>query len=478
MAKILIPTALRQFTEQSDSVEVTGATVRDALDQLTARYPNIKKNLFSDQGKLRSFVNVYVNDEDIRYLDKDATKLEGNETISIVPSVAGGATAIAEAAPALSNEEVARYSRHLLLPEVGMDGQTKLKQASVAMIGAGGLGAPLGLYLAAAGVGRIGIVDFDVVDASNLQRQVIHGTSDIGRKKLDSAADRIRDINPHVRVDKFDTGLTSENAFEILRDYDIVVDGTDNFPTRYLVNDACAILKKPNVYGSILRFEGQASVFTYQDGPCYRCLYPEPPPPGLVPSCAEGGVLGILPGIIGLIQATEAAKIILGIGTTLKGRLLLYDALEMRFRELKLRRNRDCPVCGDHPTITKLIDYQEFCGIRPMPTQPVATDGVIDAVEVKRKLDRGDDFVLIDVREPHEYQIARIPDARLIPLGELPKHLGELDPNAEIVVHCKTGARSQRAVDLMKQNGFKHALNMTGGIAAWSDKVDPTVPKY
>jgi sulfur-carrier protein adenylyltransferase/sulfurtransferase len=478
MAKILIPTALRQFTGQSDSVEVTGATVRDALDQLTVRYPDIKKNLFSDQGKLRSFVNVYVNDEDIRYLDKDATKLEGSETISIVPSVAGGATAVAEAAPALSNEEVARYSRHLILPEVGMDGQTKLKQASVAMIGAGGLGAPLGLYLAAAGVGRIGVVDFDVVDASNLQRQVIHGTSDIGRKKLDSAADRMRDINPNVRVDKFDTGLTSENALEILRDYDIVVDGTDNFPTRYLVNDACAILKKPNVYGSIFRFEGQASVFTYQDGPCYRCLYPEPPPPGLVPSCAEGGVLGILPGIIGLIQATEAAKIILGIGTALKGRLLLYDALEMRFRELKLRRNPDCPVCGDHPTITKLIDYQEFCGVRPMNTQPTGTEGAIDAVELKRKLDRGDKFLLIDVREPHEYQIARIPGARLIPLGELPKHLQELDPNAEIVAHCKTGGRSQKAVDLMKQNGFKNVLNMTGGITAWSDQVDPSVPKY
>jgi len=478
MAKILIPTALRQFTEQSDSVDVTGATVRDALDQLTARYPNIKKNLFSDQGKLRSFVNVYVNDEDIRYLDKDATKLEGNETISIVPSVAGGATAVAEAVPALSNEEIARYSRHLILPEVGMEGQTKLKQARVAMVGAGGLGAPLGLYLAAAGVGRIGIVDFDVVDASNLQRQVIHGTSDIGRKKLDSAADRMRDINPNIRIDKFDTGLTSENALEILGDYDIVVDGTDNFPTRYLVNDACAILKKPNVYGSIFRFEGQASVFTYEDGPCYRCLYPEPPPPGLVPSCAEGGVLGILPGVIGVIQATEAAKIILGIGTTLKGRLLLYDALAMRFRELKLRRNSDCPVCGDHPTVTKLIDYHEFCGVRPMNTQPAATGGAIDVVEVKRKLDRGDDFLLIDVREPHEYQIARIPGARLIPLGELPKRLSELDPNAEIVAHCKMGGRSQQAVDLMKQNGFKNVLNMTGGITAWSDKVDPSVPKY
>ncbi len=485
MAKILIPTALRQFTAQRDSVEVTGATVAEALNHLTAQYPNIKNNLFNDQGKLRSFVNVYVNDEDIRYLDKDETKLEGNETVSIVPSIAGGAVGVAEPETArasdtakLTNEEVARYSRHLILPEVGMDGQLKLKQAKVVMIGAGGLGAPLGLYLAAAGVGRIGIVDFDVVDASNLQRQVIHGTSDLGRKKLDSAADRMRDINPNVKIDRFDTGLSSENALEILKDYDVVVDGTDNFPTRYLVNDACVLLKKPNVYGSIFRFEGQATVFAYEDGPCYRCLYPEPPPPGLVPSCAEGGVLGILPGLIGVIQATETVKIILGKGETLKNRLLLYDALNMRFRELKLKRDRNCPVCGDHPTVTKLIDYQEFCGIRPMTSQSAPGEGVIDPVEVKQKLDRGEDFTLIDVREPHEYQIARIPGARLIPLGELPKHLNELDPDAEIVAHCKTGGRSQKAVDLLKQNGFKNVRNMTGGITAWSDKVDPTVPKY
>jgi sulfur-carrier protein adenylyltransferase/sulfurtransferase len=479
MAKIVIPTALRQFTEQKDSVEVGGVTITDALNQLTAQYPNIRKNLFNEQGKLRSFVNVYVNDEDIRYLDKGETKLKGDETISIVPSIAGGAVGVAEPdTAALSNEEIARYSRHLILPEVGMQGQVKLKQAKVALIGAGGLGAPLGLYLAAAGVGRIGVVDFDVVDASNLQRQVIHGTSDLGRKKLDSAGDRIRDINPNVAVDKFDASLTSENAFEILKDYDIVIDGTDNFPTRYLVNDACVLLKKPNVYGSIFRFEGQATVFAYEDGPCYRCLYPEPPPPGLVPSCAEGGVLGILPGVIGLIQATEAVKIILGAGETLKGRLLLYDALGMRFRELKLRRDRNCPVCGEHPTVTKLIDYQEFCGVRPMASQPAPTEGLIDPIEVKQKLDRGDDFLLIDVREPHEYQIARIPGARLIPLGELPKHLNELDPKADIVAHCKSGGRSQKAVDLMKQNGFQNVRNMVGGITAWSDKVDPTVPKY
>jgi adenylyltransferase/sulfurtransferase len=479
MAKILIPTALRQFADQNDSVEVSGGTVADALDQLTARYPTIKKNLFNEQGKLRSFVNVYVNDEDIRYLDKDATKLEGGETISIVPSIAGGATGIAEpTTAALSNEEIARYSRHLILPEVGMEGQLKLKQAKVALIGAGGLGAPLGLYLAAAGIGRLGLVDFDVVDASNLQRQVIHGTRDIGRKKLDSAADRIRDINPNVQVDKFDTGLTSENALDILKDYDIIVDGTDNFPTRYLVNDACVLLKKPNVYGSIFRFEGQATVFAYEDGPCYRCLYPEPPPPGLVPSCAEGGVLGILPGAIGVIQATETVKLILGIGETLKGRLLLYDALNMKFRELKLRRDRNCPACGDHPTITKLIDYQEFCGVRPVNPQPAPAADVIDVTEVKQKLDRGDDFVLIDVREPYEYQIAKIPGAQLIPLGELPKRLNELDPDADIVMHCRSGVRSQQAADFLKQNGFTHVRNMTGGILAWSDKVDPSVPKY
>jgi sulfur-carrier protein adenylyltransferase/sulfurtransferase len=475
MSKILIPTALRQFTGQRDSVDATGSTVGEALHSLTEQFPDIRKNLFSDQGKLRSFVNVYVDDEDIRYLDKDATKLTGAETISIVPSIAGGSASTAVEEATLSNEELMRYSRHLLLPEVGMEGQLKLKNASVALIGAGGLGAPLGLYLAAVGIGRIGLVDFDVVDVSNLQRQIIHGTGDIGRKKLDSAAEKMQDINPHLKIDKHEIALTSENALDILRDYDIVIDGTDNFPTRYLVNDACVLLKKPNVYGSIFRFEGQATVFAYEDGPCYRCLYPEPPPPGLVPSCAEGGVLGILPGMIGIVQATEAVKIILGIGSTLKNRLLLYDALHMRFRELKLRREADCPVCGDHPTITKLIDYQEFCGIRPTPA---VEQGAIDVTEVKAKLDRGDDFELIDVREPYEYQICNIPGAKLIPLGELPKRLNELDRNAEIVAHCKSGKRSQQAVDLLKKNGYSNVLNMTGGILAWSDKVDPSVPKY
>ncbi|HET8548367.1 MAG TPA: molybdopterin-synthase adenylyltransferase MoeB [Bryobacteraceae bacterium] len=379
---------------------------------------------------------------------------------------------------ALSNEEIRRYSRHLIMPEVGMEGQLRLKAAKVLLVGTGGLGAPLGMYLAAAGVGRIGIVDFDVVDESNLQRQIIHGTKDVGRKKLDSAADTMRDINPNVEIDRYEVTLSSENALDILRPYDIVIDGTDNFPTRYLVNDACVLLKKPNVYGSIFRFEGQASVFAYQGGPCYRCLYPEPPPPGLVPSCAEGGVLGILPGLIGVVQATEAVKLILGSGDPLAGRLLLYDALAMRFRELKLRRNPECPVCGDHPTVLKLIDYQQFCGVPAHPPEAAPQTGEIEPAEVKQKIDRGDDFVLIDVREPHEYQICRIPTSRLIPLGELPKRLNELDPGTEIVAHCKSGMRSAKAVDLLRQSGFRNVRNMKGGILAWSDKVDPRVPKY
>jgi adenylyltransferase/sulfurtransferase len=383
-------------------------------------------------------------------------------------------------APAtLNKDEILRYSRHLIMPEVGMEGQVKLKEAKVLMIGAGGLGAPLGLYLAAAGIGRIGMVDFDIVDFTNLQRQVIHGTKDVGKKKLDSAFESMQDINPYVQLDRFEVALTSENALDIIKDYDIVVDGTDNFPTRYLVNDACVLLKKPNVYGSIFRFEGQATVFAYQGGPCYRCLYPEPPPPGLVPSCAEGGVLGILPGLIGLVQATETVKLILGIGEPLVGRLMLYDALSMRFRELKLRRNVECPVCGDHPTIKELIDYHQFCGVPKEPETgvPVAS-GEVDPTEVKQMLYRGDKFVLVDVREPHEFQICRIPGSTLIPLGELPKRVNELNSADEIVAHCKSGMRSAKAVDFLKQAGFKKVRNMTGGILAWSDKVDPTVPKY
>jgi molybdopterin/thiamine biosynthesis adenylyltransferase/rhodanese-related sulfurtransferase/molybdopterin converting factor small subunit len=478
MAKILIPTPLRQFAGKQDSVDLKGGTVGEVLQSLITEYADLRRHLYNDEGKLRSFVNVYVNDDDIRYLDKEATKLKDGDTVSIVPSIAGGSAGVAAPPLTLSKDEILRYSRHLIMPEVGMEGQLKLKAAKVALIGTGGLGAPLGMYLAAAGIGRIGLVDFDVVDFTNLQRQVIHGTKDVGRKKLDSAADTMLDINPFLEIDRHETALTSENALQILKDYDIVVDGTDNFPTRYLVNDACVLLKKPNVYGSIFRFEGQATVFAYEGGPCYRCLYPEPPPPGLVPSCAEGGVLGILPGTIGLIQATETVKLILGIGEALVGRLLLYDALAMRFRELKLRRNTECPVCGDHPTIRELIDYQEFCGIPNQPHESVAAEGDIEPVEVKAKIDRGDQFLLIDVREPHEYQICKIPYAKLIPLGDLPKRVNELDSAQEIIVHCKSGVRSAKAVDFLKQAGFRKVRNMKGGILAWSDKVDPSVPKY
>ena len=483
MPKILIPTPLRQFTAKENSVTVAAGTVGEALDALTSLYPALRQQIFTDEGKLRSFINVYLNDEDIRYLRKTATPAAEADTISLVPSIAGGAgIAAPPETPTLSQDEILRYSRHLILPEVGMEGQQKLKAAKVLLVGTGGLGAPLGLYLAAAGVGRIGLVDFDVVDFTNLQRQVIHATQDVGRKKLDSASEKMLAINPHISVARHEVALTSENALEILRDYDVVVDGTDNFPTRYLVNDACVLLGKPNVYGSIFRFEGQSTVFAYQGGPCYRCLYPEPPPPGLVPSCAEGGVLGILPGTIGLIQATETVKLILGIGDLLVGRLLLYDALGMRFRELKLRKNPECPVCGEHPTVTRLIDYHQFCGVPRQEAAPAQeaklNEGEIDVTELKQKLDRGDQFVFLDVREPHEHKIASIPGAKLIPLGEFPGHVGEFDKDADIVIHCKSGMRSGKACGILRQAGFTRVRNVVGGILAWSDQIDPSVPKY
>ena len=385
------------------------------------------------------------------------------------------------APPALSNEEVARYSRHLIMPEVGMDGQLKLKAASVLCIGAGGLGSPVAMYLAAAGVGRLGIVDFDVVDYSNLQRQVIHGTPDVGRSKLDSARDTLNAINPEVHIETHEVALSSSNALDVLGGYDVIVDGTDNFPTRYLVNDACVILGIPNAYGSIFRFEGQASVFAAKDGPCYRCLYPEPPPPGLVPSCAEGGVLGILPGVVGTIQATEAVKLIMGVGEPLIGRFLVYDALRMRFRELKLRKDPDCPVCGDNPTVTELIDYEQFCGITPAaPVPEPATGDADDATveQLKARLDGRDGVFILDVREPQEYQICAIPGSTLIPLGDLPSRLHELAGRGEMIVHCKSGVRSAKAVKLLREAGFAQARNLKGGILRWIDAVDPSLPKY
>jgi molybdopterin/thiamine biosynthesis adenylyltransferase/rhodanese-related sulfurtransferase len=385
---------------------------------------------------------------------------------------------------ALSNDEVKRYSRHLIMPEVGVEGQEKLKKGSVLCIGAGGLGSPAALYLAAAGVGRIGIVDFDVVDFSNLQRQVIHGTPDVGRSKLASAKDRLFALNPHVNVETYETALSSKNALELFKPYDVILDGTDNFPTRYLVNDACVILGKPNTYGSIFRFEGQASVFATKSGPCYRCLYPEPPPPGLVPSCAEGGVLGVLPGVIGTIQATEAIKLIMGIGEPLIGRFLIYDALRMKFRELKLKKDPDCPVCGTNPTVRELIDYEQFCGVAPSAPEAAVTaasdtsETETTVIDLKKKIDAKDDFFLLDVREPNEYQIGRIPGSTLIPLGEVPQRVSEIPRDKEIIVHCKMGGRSAKAAAFLRQQGFKRVKNLKGGILDWSDKIDPAVPKY
>jgi sulfur-carrier protein adenylyltransferase/sulfurtransferase len=390
----------------------------------------------------------------------------------------------------LNHEEIARYSRHLIMPEVTMEGQKRIKASAILLIGSGGLGSPLGLYLAAAGVGRLGLVDFDVVDHSNLQRQILHGTKDVGRPKIKSAADRIRDVNPNVKLDLHETRFTSENAMGIAKDYDLIIDGTDNFPTRYLANDVSVLLGKPNVYGSIFRFEGQATVFAPSlGGPCYRCLYPEPPPPGLVPSCAEGGVLGVLPGVIGVIQAIEAIKLILGEGQSLIGRLLLFDALAMRFREMKLRRNPECPICSEKRTITSLIDYEQFCGIpqdsektestTSMNPQTSTNPEEITVQELKKRLDaNAGDFDLIDVRESHEWQIARIPGARLLPLGELPQRFKELDPSREILLQCKSGGRSGRALKFLKEQGFTKLKNVVGGIEAWATHIDPNVPKY
>jgi adenylyltransferase/sulfurtransferase len=386
--------------------------------------------------------------------------------------------------PELTRDELSRYARHLILPEVGVEGQQKLKAARVLCVGAGGLGSPLALYLAAAGVGTLGLVDFDVVDASNLQRQILHTTGDVGRKKLDSAEEKLAALNPAVHVVKHETMLSSTNAMDILKDYDIVADGTDNFPTRYLVNDACVLLGKPNVYGSVFRFEGQASVFATREGPCYRCLYPEPPPPGTVPSCAEGGVLGILPGLIGIIQATEVIKLILGKGEALVGRLLLVDALSMRFRELKLKKNPECPVCGAHPTVTSLIDYQQFCGIVPEASPEAGQETTLKngipqmtVQELKVRRDRGDDLFVLDVREPYEYQIANI-GGTLIPQNEVPRRLAEIDRNREIVVQCRSGGRSQRIAEFLAQQGYPNVKNLAGGILAWADAIDPKITKY
>jgi MoaD family protein len=480
--KVMIPTPLRAYAEKADSVEVEGKTAGEVLNNLAEKYSQLKKHIFDERGDLRSYINIYVNDEDIRYLRNEKTEIKETDVVSIVPSIAGGTEDVAvekvkKKNVHLSNEEILRYSRHLIMPEVGMTGQKKLKAASILMIGAGGLGSPLGMYLAAAGVGKLGIVDFDVVDETNLQRQLLHGTSDVGRPKLESAKEKIKEINLNVKVETFETMLNSENALEILKDYDLVVDGTDNFPTRYLVNDACVLLGKPYVYGSIFRFEGQVTVFDSKNGPCYRCLYPAPPPPGLVPSCAEGGVIGVLPGIIGSLQALEAIKLIIGTGDLLVGRLILFDALKFKTRELKLHKNPDCPICGEHPTINELIDYQQFCGISYEDGRDINVDR-ISVEDLKKKMDSAEDIFLLDVREPHEYEINNINNGYLIPLGDLPNRVNELDSSKEVVTYCKVGGRSARAVDFLRTVGFKKVRNLVGGIDAWAQRIDKNMPRY
>jgi len=475
---IIIPTALRQHTDDEDELKLNARTVSDALKELVTSFPNLRRHLYSESGRLRNFINIYLNEEDIRYKEGESTALKDGDTLMIIPAIAGGAHAAADDEEqgekvSFSSSEFARYSRHLIMPEVGLEGQSKLKSASVLIIGAGGLGTPSSTYLAA-GVGRIGIVDFDTIEKSNLHRQVLYSEKDIGKGKAEIARQRLLEINPNVSVEVHKVRLDSTNALEILGSYDIIMDGTDNFPTRYLVNDACVLLGKPNVYASIFRFEGQASVFYAREGPCYRCLYPEPPPPGLVPSCAEGGVLGVLPGIMGSIQAVEAIDLILGKGKPLIGRLVLFDALDMTFKELKLRKNPNCLVCGPNATVTKLIDYEAFCGVE---------EGLGEELEVSPKalkglIDDGREVVVLDVREPFEYEIAHLNNAKLIPLAQLAGRVNELDTARPIVVYCHTGQRSAQAVRFLNGLGFKKAKNLKGGIKAWGNEVDPTIQMY
>ena len=479
---IQIPTPLRRFTAGQGVVSVHAKSVGDAMKRLVEQNPGLLPHLYGDDGQLRAFVNLFLNEEDVRYLNQENTALSDGDELTIIPSIAGGSShpgsvVTGRELPALDNEEIRRYSRHLILPEIGSEGQRALKAARVLMVGTGGLGSPIGMYLAAAGVGTLGMVDFDVVDESNLHRQLLFGVSDVGRHKTEAAADRLREVNPKIELIEHETRLDSSNALELAADYDLVVDGTDNFPTRYLVNDVCVLSGKPNVYGSIFRFEGQVSVFWGAEGPCYRCLFPEPPPPGLVPSCAEGGVLGVLPGIIGCLQANEVIKLITGSGEPMIGRLLLFDALAMKFRELKLRKSPDCPICSESPTLTELIDYHQFCGV-PAPGEEPEEDPEIDVTtgDLKRWLDGPDRFTLLDVRSSEEREICSIEGSLLIPVGELERRLDELDPQERIVVHCHKGPRSTRAVHLLRGAGFTQSYNLKGGIDAWSVEVDPAVP--
>jgi sulfur-carrier protein adenylyltransferase/sulfurtransferase len=489
--KVRIPTPLRAFADGASEVPVDGPTVGALVERLAEAYPGLRRHLFNPEGHLRNFVTVYLNDEDVRYLEKDATPVKDGDVLSIVPAIAGGSPESSprrsgptrpdptEKAPTFTSEELRRYSRHLLLPEVGVAGQRRLREAKVLIVGAGGLGTPSALYLAAAGVGEIGLVDFDQVEVSNLQRQILYTTADVGRPKLEAAKARLEALNPGTRVVTHSERFTSANALDTLRPYDVVLDGTDNFPTRYLVNDASVLLGKPNVYGSIYRFEGQVSVFDARHGPCYRCLYPEPPPPDLVPSCAEAGVLGVLPGLVGVLQATETIKLILGVGEPLIGRLLLYDALGLRFRELKLRKNPHCVLCSPQATQKELIDYAAFCGV-PGAGAPEVPGGVeqVSPEALHTELASEHPPLLVDVREPEEWAISKIPGAVLIPKGELPERVDELTRARAVVLYCRSGKRSADSARLLLDLGFRNVRSLQGGINAWSEKVDPTVVRY
>ena len=468
-SKLRIPSPLRRFTNGESSIDVNGGNVEQILEELFSAHPDIKGHLVEDDGSLRNFVNIFIEGEDIRQGGGMNAEVPDGSDVRIIPSIAGGSAN-------LSPEEFIRYSRHLSLPEVGIEGQIKIKSAKVLVVGAGGLGSPVSLYLAAAGVGTIGMVDFDVVDESNLQRQVLFGMEHIGKSKLQSAEERLKNLNPYTKINLHEVALSSENALDIIKNYDIIVDGTDNFPTRYLVNDACVILEKPNVYGSIYRFDGQISVFNYDSGPCYRCLYPSPPPPNLVPSCAEGGVLGVLPGIIGTMQANETLKLILGIGKPMVGRFLLFDALTFEFSELKIQKNDACVVCSDNPSVTKLIDYKQFCDVDSVAHKIDYEE--MEVTELDKLLKNGSSPTIIDVREEFELEISKIEGAMHIPMNQVPERLEELNPDNEYVIMCRTGVRSSQICEFLSNQNFRSVANLTGGINEWAKKIDSSLPIY
>ena len=471
-SKLKIPSPLRRFTNDQSELEVNGNNIQKILDELFKAHPDIKNHLVEDDGNLRNFVNIFINGEDIRQKGGMDAEVSNESDVRIIPSIAGGLPSN----KVLTPKEFVRYSRHLSLPEVGIEGQKKIKAAKVLVVGAGGLGCPVSLYLAAAGVGTIGMVDYDVVDESNLQRQVLFGVEQQGKSKLISAKERLENLNPYTNFILHEVALTSENALDIIKDYDMVVDGTDNFPTRYLVNDACVLLNIPNIYGSIYRFDGQVSIFNFEDGPCYRCLYPSPPPPGLVPSCAEGGVLGVLPGIIGTLQANETLKIILNIGDLMVGRFLLFDALSMEFSELKIQKNENCVVCGSNPTVTELIDYKQFCGIDSV-TYKIKYEEM-DVIELEKHLQNESSPTIIDVREEFELEISKLDEAIHIPMNDLPKRLDELNENIEYVIMCRTGVRSAQICEFLANQNFRSVANLTGGINEWAKQIDPAIPVY